>query len=201
MRPKMEKLLVTMTGHDSIEKLMPCLEILAKPRMTVIFAFPYPVESASYSLDHRITVESAIHATAVGRKVVERYNWNAQKEVARRIIAPVIGALEDKGVQVEIHVCASSLAKIIKNYSVDKDIHWIVSELPRPGLISSWSAKRLVPPGWSGHLLAVRADRSFSGKKRQHDTLPARHRSLLHPFFSSPSVPVSASERKGTNDS
>ena len=161
----MEKLLVTMTGHDSIEKLMPCLEVWARPGMTVIFAFPYPVEASSYSRDHRITVESAIHATALGRKVVERYNWDAQKEVARRIIAPVVGALEDRRVQVEIHMCASSLAEIIKNYSVDEEVHWIVSELPRPGLIGSWSAKRLVPPGWSGHLLAVRSDRSCSGKK------------------------------------
>lgn len=195
----MEKLLVTMTGHDSIEKLMRCLEILARPGMTVIFVFRYPVDSSSYSRDHRITVESAIHATAVGRKVVERYNWDAQKELAQRVIAPVVGALEDKGVQVEIHVCASSLAKIIENYSVDKDIHWIVSGLPRPGLIGYWSAKRLVPAGWSSHLLSVRTDRSFPGKKRQH-TLPARHRYLLHPVVSSQRVPASASERKENND-
>src|SRR5262245_12188217 len=177
-----------MTELDSVENLMSCLEILARPGMIVIFAFPYPVESSSYSRDHRITVESAIHATAVGRKVVERYDWEAQKEVARRIIAPAVGALEDKGVQVEIHVCASSLAKIIENYSVDKDIHWIVSEVPRPRFIGYWSAKRLVPPGWSSHLLAVRGDRSFSGKKRQHDTLPTRHGYLLHPFVSGQKV-------------
>jgi hypothetical protein len=192
-----EKLLVTMTGHASIEKLMPCLELLARPGMTVIFAFPYPVESSSYSRDHRITVESAIHATAVGRKVVERYNWDAQREVARRIIAPAVGPLENKGLRVEIHVCASSLAKIIENYSVNKDVQWIVSELPRPGLIGYWSAKRLVPSGWSSHLLAVRADRSFSRRKRQRDTLPVRHRYLLHPFLSNQRVPVSVSEKKG----
>jgi len=137
----------------------------------------------------------------MGRKVVERYDWDAQKEVARRIIAPAIGALEDKGVQVEIHVCGSSLAKIIESYRGDKDIHWIVSELPRPGFIGYWSAKRLVPPGWSSHLLVVRSHRSFSGKKRQHETLPAHHRYLLHPFVSSQRVPVNASEREGNNDS
>src|SRR5262249_34246445 len=192
----MEKLLVTMTGHNPIEKLMPCLELLAIPGMTVIFALPYPVESLSYSRDHRITVESANHATAVGRKV-ERYNWDAQKEVARRIIAPAVGPLKNKGLQVEIHVCASSLAKIIENYSGDKDIQWIVSELPRSGLIGYWSAKRLVPSGGSSHLLAVRADRSFSRRKRQRDTLPVRHRYLLHSFLSNQRVPVSVREKKG----
>ena len=163
----MEKLLVTMTGHDPIEKLMSCLEILARPAMTVIFLFPYPVDSSSYFRDHRITVESTIHATAVGRKVVQRYNWDAQKELAQRIIAPAVGALQNKGVEVEIHLCAGSLTKVIKNYSVDKDIHWIMTQLPRPGLIGYLSAKSLVPLGWSSHLLSVRADLSFSEKQRQ----------------------------------
>src|SRR5262245_61638868 len=101
---------------------------------------------------------------AVGRKVVERYDWDAQKEVAGRIVAPAVGPLENKGLQVEIHVYASSLAKIIENYSVDKDIHWIVSELPRPRFIGYWPAKRLVPSGWSSHLLAVRATEVSPGE-------------------------------------
>lgn len=163
----MEKLLVTVTGHDPIEKLMPCLEILTRPGMIVIFLFPYPVDSWSYFRDHRITVESTIHATAVGRKVLQRYNWDAQKELAQRIIAPAVGALQNKGAQVEIHLCAGSLAKVIKNYSVDKDIHWIMTQVPRPGLIGYLSAKSLVPSGWSSHLLSARVDLSFSEKQRQ----------------------------------
>jgi hypothetical protein len=150
----MEKLLITMTGHDPIEKLMPCLEILARPGMTVIFLFPYPVDSWSYFRDHRITVESAIHATAVGRKVEQRYNWDAQKELAQRIIAPAVSALQHKGAQVEIHLCAGSLAKAIKNYSVDKDVHCIMTQVPRPA-VRYLSAKSLVPSGWSA-LLSVR---------------------------------------------
>jgi hypothetical protein len=194
----MEKLLVTMTGHDPIEKLMPCLEMLAKPGMTVIFVFPYPIDSWSYFRDHRITVESAIHATAVGRKVVQRYNWDAQKELARRIIAPAVDALQNKEVEVEIHLFAGSLVKVIRNYSVDKDIHWIISQFP--GLVGYLSAKRLVPLDWSSHLLSVRADRRFSGKQRQ-ETLPARHRHPASVWCSGQGVPVSASERKENNDS
>jgi hypothetical protein len=199
-RPEMEKLLVTMTGHDPLEKLMPCLEMLAKPRMTVIFVFPYPIDSRSYFQDHRITVESAIHATAIGRKVVARYNWDAQKELAQRIIAPAVDVLQNKGVEVEIHLCAGSLAKVIRNYSVDKDIHWIISQFPRPGLAGYLSAKSLVPSGWSSHLLSVRADRDPSGRQRQ-ETLPARHRYPVSVWCSGQRVPVSASERKGNNDS
>ena len=166
-RPAMEKVLVIMTKHDPVRKLMPCLETLASPGRAVIFLFQYPVDSRSYFRDHRITVESARHATAVGRNVVHRYDWEAQKELAQQIIAPAVGALHNKGVQVEIHLYSGRLSKAIKNYSVDRDIHWILTQFPRPGLIGYLSTKTLVPLGWSSHLLSVRADPSFSEEQRQ----------------------------------
>jgi hypothetical protein len=157
-RPKMEKLLVVVTARDPIEKLLPCLEILARPGMSVIFLFQYPVDSRSYFLDHRITVESARHATAMGRKIADRYNWEAQKELAQQIIAPALGALQNQGVQVVTHLRSGSLAKIIKNYSADQDIHWIITQFPRLGLLGYLSVKSVVPFGWSSYLLSVRSD-------------------------------------------
>jgi hypothetical protein len=85
-------------------------------------------------------------------------------------------------------------------YSVDKDIHWIISQFPRPGPVGYLSAKSLVPPGWSSHLLSVRADRDPSGRQRQ-ETLPARHRYPVSVWCSGQRVPMSASERKANNDS
>jgi hypothetical protein len=82
-------------------------------------------------------------------------------------MAPAIGALQNKGVQVEIHLYSGRLAKAIKNYSVDRDIHWILTQFPRPGLFDYLSIKTLVPLGWSNHWLSVRADPSFSEEQRQ----------------------------------
>jgi hypothetical protein len=163
----MEKLLVTMTGHDSIERLMPCLETLVKPGMTVIFLFEYPVDSRFYFRDHRITVESARHATELGREIARRYDWEEQKERARQIIAPAVAALQKEGIEVEIHLHSGRLAKLINRYSLDKDIHWIVTQFPRPGLMGYLSGKTMVPLGWSSHLLFVRYDGSFSEKQWQ----------------------------------
>jgi hypothetical protein len=164
----MEKLLVTMTAHNPIETLMPCLEILARPGMTVIFLFQYPVDSWSYFRDHRITVESARHATAVGRAVAHRYNWEAEKERARLMIAPAIQALEGRGVGVEIHLCSGGWAKTINQYRLDKDVRWIVTQFPRPGLLGYWSAKTMVSSGWYSHWLSVRVDTSFADKQQNH---------------------------------
>ena len=80
----MEKLLVAMTGHDPIQKLIPCLETVVRPGMTVIFLFQYPVDSSSYFRDHRITVESARHATAVGRNIVHRYDCRVNEFLTAR---------------------------------------------------------------------------------------------------------------------
>jgi hypothetical protein len=161
-----EKLLVAVTRHDPIEKLISCLDVLARPGMTVIFLFQYPVDSARYFRDHRITVESARHAAAVGRSVAERYTWEAQKKRARQMIAPAVDVLETKGVRVEVHLCSGRWAKVINKFSGDKDIRWILTQCPHPSLMGYLSAKTLVPSGWSGHLLCVRGDPDFSRKKR-----------------------------------
>lgn len=164
----MEKLLVTMTGYDPVEKLMPCLELLVKPGSTVIFLFQYPVDSLSYFRDHRITVESTKHATEMGRNIAHRYDWEKQKALARQIIAPAIDALEADGVPVEVQLYTGSLAKAITNTIVDKEIHWVVSPFPpRSGLIGYLSAKKASPLGWSTHLLSVRCDPMLSERKRQ----------------------------------
>jgi hypothetical protein len=162
----MEKLLVTMTAHNPIETLMPCLEMLARPGMTVIFLFQYPVDSWSYFRDHRITVESARHATAVGRAVAHRYNWEAQKERARLMVAPAIETLEARGVEVEVHLCSGRWARAINQYRLDKDVRWIVTQFPRSGLTGYYSARTMVPFGWSGYLLSVRCGPDFSQKER-----------------------------------
>jgi hypothetical protein len=166
----MEKLLIIMTRHNPIETLMPCLEMLARPGMTVIFLFQYPVDSWSYLGDHRITVESARHATELGRAVAQRYNWEAQKERARLMIAPAVKALEDRGVGVEVHLCSGRWARAINHYRLDKDVRWIVTQFPHSGLMGYWSAKTVVPLGWSSHLLSRRSDGSLSENQRQNHT-------------------------------
>lgn len=170
-RSLMEKLVVTMTGHDPIEKLMPCLETLVRPGMTVIFLFQYPVDSGSYFRDHRITVESARHATAIGRNIVHRYDWETQKELAWRVIDPAAGGLLNRGVQVEIQLYSGRLAKAIKDCSADKDIRWMVTQFQRPSLIGFLSAKTMADLGWSTYMLSVREEPSSSKKLRQrgHD--------------------------------
>ena len=157
----MEKLLLTMAGHEAVEELMPCLETLVRPGITMIFLLPYPVESQSYLLDHWVTTESVRDAMAVGRKIQRRYDWEAQKELAWQIVAPAVAALEARGVEVEVHLYSGSRAKVIKNYTVDKDIHWIINQFSRPGFIGYLSAKTMVPSGWSSHLLCVRTAQGF----------------------------------------
>jgi hypothetical protein len=176
-----EKLLVPVKKHDLIEKLTPCLDVLVRPNMTVIFLFQYPVDSGSYFRDHRINVESVRQATAVGRTIAQRYTWEAQKERARQIIAPAVKALEARGVRAEVHLCSGRWAQAINKYSLDQEIRWIVTQPPRPVLTGYWSANTLVPSGWSGCLLSVRPGPDFFQKERQrgHSSTKNWHSGLI----------------------
>jgi hypothetical protein len=156
-----------MAGQEPVDELMACLETLVRPGITVMFLLPYPIESRSFLLDHWVTTESVREAMAVGRKIQHRYDWEAQRELAWQIVAPAAAALEARGVRVEVHLYSGSRAKVLKKYTVDKDIHWIITRFPRPGLIDYLSAKTMVPSGWSSHLLSVRGGSRFSQKQRQ----------------------------------
>ena len=160
-RPKMQKILVTMTRHNPIEDLMQCLETLARPGMTVIFLFPYPVEWLSYLCDHWVTTESARAAMATGRNLLGRYSREAQTKLAWKRVAPAAAALKKKQVQVEMRLYSRSLRKVVRDYSADEDIHWIVTEVPRGGWVSYLWAKSMLPFGWTGHLLSGRVESNF----------------------------------------
>ena len=102
---------------------------------------------------------------------MHRYDWEAQKELAQQIIAPAAGALHNQGVHVEVHLYAGRLAKAIKNYSVDKDIHWIVTQFLRPGLIGYLSAKTLALQAGLGICFRVRVDPRLTEDSGSKDIL------------------------------
>jgi hypothetical protein len=173
----MQKILVTMTRHNPINDVMHCLELLARPGMTVMFLFPYPVEGLSYFCDHWVTTESARAAMATGRSLLDRYSREAQTRFAWELVAPAAAALQRKQVQVEIHLDSRSLRKVVRDYGTDENIHWIVTEIPRGGWVSFLLAKTMLPLGWTGHLLSERVESSFREQALRLDKVYSARRS------------------------
>jgi hypothetical protein len=123
----MEKILVFLTRDSRTEEIMPCVETLAKPGMTVVFFVPYPVEHRDYLRDHWMTTELTKTAMLAGRRIVERYSWNTQRQLAEQKLAHVCAALQKKGVSVEVHLYTGSLRKIVLQHGTDEGTRWIIT--------------------------------------------------------------------------
>jgi len=170
----MKKIVVSLTRKDSVKDMLPCLELLAKPGMAVIFLFRYPAEWLSYVCDYWVTTESVGVAMTAGRTLAHRYSWEAQTELVREITAQAAAALTNRQVQVEVHLYSESLRRVLRDYGADKDVVWMIREIPRRGWFSCLLIKSLLPSGWSGHLLSGRVEATLAQSKLVAGTLYRR---------------------------
>ena len=154
----MKKIVVSLTRKDSVKDIMPCLELLTKPGMAVIFLFPYPAEWLPYVCDYWVTTESVGAAVAAGKTLAQRYSCEMQTELAREITAQAAADLTKRRVQVEVHFYGDSLRRVLRDYGADKDVVWMIRDVPRRGWLRHLLIKSLLPSGWSGQLLSGRVD-------------------------------------------
>jgi hypothetical protein len=120
------KILVVLKRCDQASGIVPCLEKLITPGMTVVFVIRYPVELQQYLRDHWVTTESAGAARLAGRKIMHRYSWAAQRELAEEMIISAREALYRKGVQVQVCLYTGSLRRTVLTYTADSDPLWIL---------------------------------------------------------------------------
>lgn len=123
----MEAKIITAIGRwDEPFEVIPCLENLTRPGMTVVILVRYPLEFWPYIRGHWVTTESVRTAMEVGREIIARYSWENQQEIAERKFAAVREALGMKGVEVEVNFYAGSLKEALLKYSADPKVFWIV---------------------------------------------------------------------------
>lgn len=120
------KIITAIRRRDEAFEVIPCLENLTRPGMTVVILVRYPLEFWPYIRGHWVTTESVRTATEVGREIIARYSWENQQEIAERKFAAVREALGMKGVEVEVNFYAGSLKEALLKYSADPKVFWIV---------------------------------------------------------------------------
>ncbi len=153
------QILVPLKRHDRIEEIIPYIETIAKPGMRVVFLIPYPVESRLWFRDHWVTTESTREAMLAGRRIMERYSWEAQRELAEQKVFLAREALRSRGVEITVDVYAGSLKRVVRSYTGNGDIYWIMmqtgSSLPMRGLLDRTLSLfgLLKRPGFSPMLL------------------------------------------------
>jgi hypothetical protein len=160
----MEAKIITAIGRrDEAFEVIPCLENLTRPGMTVVILVPYPLEFWPYIRGHWVTTESVRAATELGREIIARYSWESQQELAERKFAAVREALGMKGVEVEVNFYTGSLKEALLKYSADPKVFWIVRPASTGRLFGRLLGRIVAPfrstklaPSWSLFQIAHR---------------------------------------------
>jgi hypothetical protein len=120
------KILIGLRRRDQIEDLLPCLDSIARPGMTVLCLMLYPVESREQSHDHCEAANSAGAAIVVGRKLSRRYSWKAQKQSAQEKILHVNEVMKQKAVSVEADLYTGNLLTTVLDRMNDYNVRWVI---------------------------------------------------------------------------
>jgi hypothetical protein len=121
------KILVALKSNDRLEEIIPYIEKIAQPGMSVVFLLRYPVTGDFLSLgDHWVTTESPREAMLAGRRIMQRYSWDVQRGLAEQRITVAREALRGKGIQVAVDVYTDSLRRVVRHYTATGDVHLIM---------------------------------------------------------------------------
>jgi hypothetical protein len=141
------EILVALKRYDRVEEIIPYLEEVAKPGMRVVFLLRYPVHSSNYFSDHWITTESRTKAALEGRKVIERYSWRRQKELAERKLLAAREAFRKMGVETAVEIYAGSLRRVVSDYAAKENSYLIVTQTRKCFPLMRFLLKMIFPFG------------------------------------------------------
>ena len=116
-----KKILVPLAQNDRAEEMIPHVERVARPGMSVVFLVRYPTDGFVWTKE-----EYGIRAALQAKELVNYYSWENNLENARRKLSPVCEALRAKGVEATVDVYAGSLKKAVRTHTASGDVHLIM---------------------------------------------------------------------------
>ena len=117
-----KKILVPLARNNGAGEMIPYIEKVARPGMDVVFLVRYPVDGFIWAKE-----EYGMRAALQARELVNYYSWENNVENAERKLSPVCEALRAKGVEATVDVYAGSLKKAVRSYTVNGDVHLIMT--------------------------------------------------------------------------
>ena len=117
-----KKILVPLGQYDRSEEMIPYIEKVARPGMKVVFLVRYPVDGFILAKEE-YGMRAALKAKGIGNY----YSWQENLGKARKRIASAFEALRAKGIEADIDVYAGSLKKAVRTYTLNGDVHLIMT--------------------------------------------------------------------------
>ena len=143
-----QKILVALKTHKQANEVLSCLKEVIKPGMKAVFLLPYPVAPWPYLRDHWVEAETAREAMSAGRKLLERYSWEAQTACAEQGLSAIRAALQKQEADVEIQLYAGSLRTALQDHLAQGDIYWVITRAQTGDRLRGLLAAGRAPFGW-----------------------------------------------------
>jgi hypothetical protein len=120
------QILVSLSSHDRVEDIIPQIEQMAKPGTKVTFLMRYPVNPWAWLRDHWINSESPGDVMSAGRRVLETYSYDAQRQLAEQMVLSVCNTLPKMGVEVAVDVYTGPFRTVVESYTRKGDVQMVM---------------------------------------------------------------------------
>jgi hypothetical protein len=131
-----KKILVPLGQNDRAEEMIPYVDRVARPGMTVVFLVRYPVDGFIWAKEE-FGMKAALEAKQLVNYYSNYYSWEGNLQRAQKTVSSARDALRPKGIEVAVDIYAGSLKKAVQSHTLNGDVHLIMT---RTG-IGDWIAR------------------------------------------------------------
>ena len=125
------KILVPLKRHDRIEEIVPYIEKVAEPGVSVVFLVHHPVSGFKWLQAYCGIAQCGLEKTLAVRRMMESYSLESRTQLAQCRVFQTCEALHDRGLHITVDVYTGSLRRTLKSYANNGDSQLLVM---RPGI-------------------------------------------------------------------
>jgi nucleotide-binding universal stress UspA family protein len=156
-----QKILVPLRRYDRIEEIVPYLEEVTQPGMSIVFFIQHSVNGFKWLQAYCAIMECGTRNSVALTRMAESYSVETRRHLAEQRVFQTCKDLQRLGVKVAVEVYSGSRRKALRTYVRSEKVDLIVM---RSGIalrfmrvlqrsISFWSAfgRAAFPPGFLRH--------------------------------------------------
>ena len=116
-----EKILVPLKRHDRVEEVIPYIERVTRPGVSVVFLLYHPVNGLKWLQAYCGIMQCGLDNALMLRKMVESYSVKTRRQLAQQKVFQTCQALHRLGVKTAVEVYSGNLTKNLKSYLSEGD--------------------------------------------------------------------------------
>ena len=106
-----EKILVPLKRHDRVEEVIPYIERVTRPGVSVVFLLHHPVNGLKWLQAYCGIMQCGLDNALMLRKMLESYSVKTRRQLAQQKVFQTCQALHRLGVKTAVEVYSGNLTK------------------------------------------------------------------------------------------